>query len=270
MACNCVDNNGYIEAAREEGRAIVTQAQMDVAISSALALWQRNASTSIAGMQEEIANRRTRLAEAVADHAQKFWPYEKDLVNDTFSEAKHHPNYSGLALPYQILTKDALRQGEKDWQRQLDRMCLPTSKCEKARWKSLAANAEADAISFGDRQAEARAEMLNDRRFSRQYTVLGLSRNILSDARTLEEVSAVPGKSAAEILTGSINSALEAYGYFTGRRQQDHWGQAAATEISRAPYDVISRTAPVVDDGPSGSVYSKEFIEWYERNRNGV
>ena len=52
IGMSCVTDMAYVSAATQQGKAIVTQAIVDAAIQVAVALWQRNSSTSISNMQK--------------------------------------------------------------------------------------------------------------------------------------------------------------------------------------------------------------------------
>lgn len=233
----CITNGGYYDAAEKQASAIKEQAVTDTAIQVALALWQRNSSGSIANMQNEIANRNMRLAEAVHDHAMKFWPYEKAIVDDAFAENKAHPQYPGLSASWGALMDDTLRRGRTDWLEEMRQRCLKPTNCEAARWDRVAQQSRADIISFADRQAEARAETLNDLRFSRQLAALGLGKGILANVKSYQDLSGTVGANARGALIGTINSGLEALGYFTTRTQFEGWGQGIQRSFDRAPYE---------------------------------
>src|SRR5699024_5912112 len=155
--------------------AITRQAIADTAMQVALALWQRNSSASIVNMQTEIADRNTRLAENVHAHAKKFWPAERALVDDAFNEGKANPQYDGTSLAWAAIADSSLRTGRETWLQTMREWCLPPTRCEDSRWRRNAELICADVISFADRQEEARADILNDRRYSRQYAALGMS-----------------------------------------------------------------------------------------------
>lgn len=231
---NCVTDKQYINSAKAQADAIRRKAIADAAIFAGLALYQRNASSSIAKMQYEIADRQTKLAEEIHNHVTKFWPYEKDFVDDAFAEAKHKPLYS-KALIWGSLSRDSLAAGEKDWKDELTSLCLGASRCMTNRWKRVAQNQRADVLSFAMRQAEAEADVLNDLRYNRQYAALGLGRGILADLKSYNDVAGMMRMSAGEMLTDTINSGAEALGYLLTPRQPDAWGEAAQVAVARAP-----------------------------------
>ena len=58
----CISDSDYTDAATNQKEAMIAHATADAVIATALALWKRNASGSIADMQNEIANRQITLA----------------------------------------------------------------------------------------------------------------------------------------------------------------------------------------------------------------
>lgn len=244
---NCIGNEEYITAAKNQASAIETSAEMDAAISVALALWQRNSSSSISNMQKEIADRNMRLAEWLQDHASKFWPYEKDLVDDAFAETKHTEQYAALSTQWGSIMDDTLRRARSDWLEEMRQRCIRPTRCEDARWNRNAQKARADIISFADRQAEARARALNDMRYERQYAALGLGRGHLANVSSYQSIMGTLGGNAAGMLAGTINSGLEALGYYRTRERFEGWGSGARENMARMPAVQARQPTPVVN-----------------------
>lgn len=248
----CIDNIAYIEAASKQATAITRQALADTAMQIALALWQRNSSASIVNMQTEIADRNVKMAEAVHSHAKKFWPAERAIVDDAFNEGKAQPQYDGTALAWGAIVDSSLRAGREDWLQTMREWCLPPSRCEDSRWRRNAELARADMLSFADRQEEARAEILNDRRYARQYAALGIGKGRLDIVRSFSDLSGTVGLQAGRALIGTINTGLEALGYSGSRipargwaaRIQENWARAPAPATVQAP-QVFVQTQPI-------------------------
>lgn len=260
MSCSCITDQGYIDAANKQADAIVQQAAEAAAITVGIAFAQRTAGNRIAGMQEEIAKRQVKLAEAIHDHAKKYWPAEKALVDDAFGLTKAEPQYVAMSASWSQMTRDSLARAKTDWIKTAKEICTYPTRCETARWDRFAQNARADMISFANRQAEGRAETLNDRRYNWQYSALGLGRNILSNISSYQDIAARSGDSAAAILAGSINSGLTALGYYRNRNDPPAWepgpthrapftapqpGPAAAQPVAVASPVSQSRVSPV-------------------------
>lgn len=234
----CITNSAYIQAAKDQADAITNQALADTAIYVGLALWQRNTSGSIAAMQNEIANRQIKLAEQLHDHAKKFWPAEIALVNDAFGETKYNPQYAATSTQWASLVDSTMQAARSDWLDTMRSWCMAADKCEDARWQRNAQSTRADLISYADRQEEARAQIINDRRYARQYAVLGMGRDRLSTVPSFQQIAGTVGASAAGMLTGTINSALEAFGYYPARNEPVSWGRGIReTFEARAPYE---------------------------------
>lgn len=247
----CITNGAYIDAARDQADAIFNQALADTAIYAALALWQRNTSSSIANMQNEIANRQIKLAEQLHDHAKKFWDAEISLVNDAFGETKYNPQYAATSLQWGDIVDTTMRQARTDWLDTTRSWCLAPDLCDDARWQRNAQVARADLMSYADRQEEARAQIINDRRYARRYGVLGLGRDRLQSVPSFQQIGGTLGANAAGMLVGTINSALEAFGYYPARNAPERWGEGIRqTFEARAPYSTGQTNTPSVQVMP--------------------
>lgn len=233
MAGNCISGGAYVKAAREQADAIKNQATVEAALNIALALWQRNSSKSIASMQEAIAKRNVRLARQAYDHAKKFWDCRKSLVEWAFGEGKAPISSESLSLQYQEFGRKTMGEAYKAWERDADRHCLRSSDCLEARWKRFRAALDADLFSFGDRQAEARAQSLNDRRYARQLAALGLGKGIMTNVASFSQIHGDTGLSAGALLGGAINTGMTAVGYHMNRERISRWD--GGPEVQRAP-----------------------------------
>lgn len=226
----CVHGDDLIKAAQDQSDAIVHNAEIAALINGTLALWQRKSHRSIVGMQQDISQRKQDLANYVHAHAKKFWPYEKQVVQDAFSEQPHDPQYAAIASGWRNIAKKEMNAGRSEWINEMHRRCLTPTRCEDARWKREDQRLRTDLTSFADRHAEDRADALDDRRYSRQYTVLGLGHNILNNIISYQHLAGVAGVSAAGMLSQTINSGREALGFFLpngGNGKPDGWGSGA-------------------------------------------
>lgn len=234
-AGNCINDAAYIGAAKSQRNSQLTIATVETAIYVALALWQRNSSESITNMQNEIANRNMKLAEKVHEHAKHFWKVDKLLVDTAFGEAKHVPDYTGFTATMSSLTDKAMRDGKTNWLNDMKEMCHPANKCEAARWDRNAQLIRANAISFADRLSEARTEVLNDMRYSRQYDAVGLGRGLLGSSVAFSNLFVNSGSQAANMLIGSINSGLRRLGY-SRRDFTRNSGWTQSQQLARMPF----------------------------------
>lgn len=234
----CVSSLGYIAAAETQSNAIIAQAVADAAIQAGLALWQRKTSGDIIAMQNEIADEQMQLAEAIQAHAEKFWPAELSLVNDAFNESVATPNYVATAGEWGGLADVTMEDGRQDWIETMRRACLSPTRCEDARFQRSQQLQRADMMSFAARQEEARAQAINDRRYERQYKVLQMGHNRLSNVVGFQSAALVAGGSASNALTNTINSAMALYGYWPARNNPGQWGYASGIKsvFSRESY----------------------------------
>lgn len=267
---NCVTNAAYINAAKAQATAIVRQATVDAAIKVALALWQRNASGSIANMQQEIAESNMKLAEAVQAHAEKFWPEEKELVDDIFAEAKVEAQYAGLSSAWGQMFDEALSASRGVWLDAMNDACLVPTRCDDARWQRNAQLNRADILSYAARQDETRADVLNERRYERQLQALNLGRGKVSQLVSYQALAGVQGARVAGAIDATINSALYAYGYYRSEipsMPTTGWGQPARNTLvyMGAPnYPATTQampSTPVITTTPLPAVTSSNVFD---------
>lgn len=263
----CISDAAYIQAASDQAGAIRRQATVDASIASSLALYQRNSSRDITNMQNEIASAQVALAEATQQHTEQFWPEELSLVEDVFGEGKATPDYASLPLQWKQIVSASMENGRLGWINEADRYCRSPDLCADARWQRGNMIAQADIMSFAARQAEGRADVINDRRYEQRYAVLQLGRGQLGTILGYQAVGLTAGGSAAGFLAGTISSALEAYGYYTDRQQAPQWGHAAGIRskwgvpytpqaVPTAPAMTTAQTAPIL---PTAAVTTEQL-----------
>lgn len=223
---NCVTGDDLQDAADFQKDAMIRNAVANAAVSIVLALWQRNARKSIIGMQEDISKRKQKLADNIHHHAKQFWPYQKALVEDVFAEAEHDPQYDAMGLEWRQIAKEEMNAGRSDWLHEMHRRCLNPTRCQDARWRREDQKTRTDAISFADRNAENRAEALNDQRYARQYAALGLGKNVINNIAAYYQLYSQAGGAAAHLTANTIRSGVEALGYAleTPDPRPDDWG----------------------------------------------
>lgn len=227
---NCITNSDYENAADKQADAIRDQASKDVKIQIAILAARLYVSAKITSMIEDIAKRRLALAEAVHEHAKKFWPYEKNLVDDVFALQEQDPNYQANRGQWTYFTASSLEKAKDAFEKGLARQCLSQSTCGRVRWAREKARFKADTTSYAYRRSEARAEALNDQRYSKQYAALGLGRGLLGVVESYQNLAGATGLSSAHMIVDSINSGLTAYGYYRTRNAGDHWGAGATQQ----------------------------------------
>lgn len=240
-----ITNEAYIAAARMQARTICTLGAVDIAISIAMALWQRNASKDINDMQKDVSNEQMELAEKLHAHAKKFWTEEKDLVDDAFGEARTVTDYQGLSTGWHAVVSESLDQGREDWITEMQEMCFEPEVCEDMRWQRLTRLAEADTLSFAARQAEGRAQVLRDRRYERQYKALAMGKGILQSVVGYQSAASAVAQNAGGIINGTINSIANEVGYWMAYRQPSPWENLAAIQQTSKTMDHTPRTGRV-------------------------
>ncbi|KMQ97347.1 hypothetical protein RF55_2320 [Lasius niger] len=263
----------YVEAANAQADTIYEQAAADVAITVALALYERNVTNSVSEMQDDIAKDQMKLAEAMQDHAEKFYPDEAQLVDDAFGLAKQSPKY-GLYRQWQQLTATSVENARQEWIDRLGRWCMSPTNCENARFQREGELNEADTISFAARQAEGRADAQNDMRYEIQYKVLGMGRGELRDLVTAQKVAAATASSAVNMVMLTGVSALETYGYYTAARRSPQWGHGnevrAVMGVPYAPQTVYQNvTLPPLGAKPRVQVDIRQFSASRGSGENG-
>lgn len=265
-AGNCISGDAYVTAAQEQADAIRNQALVEVGVSTVLALWQRNSSKSIASMQEAIAKRNLRLAREAYEHAKEFWECRKELVEWAFGEAKYEIQSDELANQFKEFGRKTMDDAEQSWTDDVERHCLPLTPCHTSRWDRFSAALDADLVSFGDRQAEARAQTLNDRRYARRVAALALGKGIMTNVASFSELHGVAGLNAGALLGGAINSGMEALGYYMRRERTTQWDSSSETYRMpyRIPENIGTTAAPVGYEVSVGTVKDEPFDVCHE------
>lgn len=85
-----------------------------------------------------------------------------------------------------------------------------------------------DVGTFGARVAEARVDILNDRRYSRQYAALALGKGIITEVATYQALAGATKLSNGQIIAESINSGMAAVGFYMARETPAKWGRESA------------------------------------------
>jgi len=242
---SCVSDFGYSAAGLLQAKSIIVKATVDSAIQVAIALWERNSSQSIANMQNELADRQTVLAEKIHLHAKEFWPAEKAFVDDMFGEGKAVTQYNGLASGWAAFVDVESAAGRANWIDQANARCTPVSPCEDARWQRNTQMARTDIMSYAARQDEARTQILNDRRYARQYAALALGKGQLRGLLSYQSIGNSIGTNASKMLISTVSSALTTYDFYSNRIDVQRWGNGAREMLgaptATAPMGVVER-----------------------------
>lgn len=208
----CVDDGAYQDAAREQAKAIRTQYMVDILVETTIALWNRKSSASISGLQQDLADQNVKLAEEALAHAQQFWPYEQDLVNDVFSIQKRKPSYEGTSAAWGGIMDTDMDNARDDYNQLMAEMCMTTGRCMDARWLRNAGLQSADVRNFALRQEENRAQALNDLRYNWQYAALGMGQGKMGEIASFQEVAGSVGMNMAQLINGIVGPIASTVG----------------------------------------------------------
>lgn len=226
---DCVDDTAYVSQATAQKNAIQTEAIVQAAIQAGLLVWQSYSQGVIADLRQELADRRMKMAEDILAHAEIGWVQEAALVGAVMGTSEVGPAYS-IASAADSTIEEAWGGADASYDAIIARMGLPpTTTCEDQRIGRGMAAVKTDLYSHMMRTAEARAIAINDRRFSRQLTVLGMNRGFLDAARSMGALGA--GREVVRgAIMGTINSALSLWGYQDTRWQSNNrgWGNSYA------------------------------------------
>jgi hypothetical protein len=241
----CIEDGQYVGAASAQAASITNEAYVWAAIQLALMLAQRSVNTAISDMQQGLADRRMKLAEEVLAHAKKTWVKEKAFVDEMMAEAKNTATY-GISQSMlnemdrvETIAIDAIDD-------RLARFGIEVGACDDARTRRGLATARADLVSHSMRSEEARAEMLNARRYSRQLAAVALGRGTLQNAMSMGALSSA-GDSVRGSLIRTINSGMSLWGYSANRWRHGgnyNTGENGAPRVVPKGYNLVETTSP--------------------------
>ena len=219
----CINGNDYKKSAEEQAAAIRKESQIETAISFAAMAARYLLFSRITGLKEELADRRQAMAEETLRHAQGHpitgpWAQESTLVRDTMAEPKHVANY-GVAGIATNRMQAASYQARSNIDREAERLGIQPSACTDARTERGMAIARTDLVAYAMRTEEARAVKLNDRRVSRQLTVIGMSKGKMGTALSMGILGGATNSVVADGIIGALNA-----GYGLWRFNNDRWG----------------------------------------------
>ena len=241
----CIEDAQYVAAATAQAASITNEAYVWAAIQLALMVAQRAVNTAISDMQEELADRRMKLAEEILEHAKKTWVKEKAFVDEMMAEAKA---VTGYGITQSMLNEMDRVEGiaiEGVGQR-LARFGLEVGACDDARTRRGLATARADLVSHTMRSEESRTEMLNARRYSRQVAAVALGRGTLQNAMSMGGLGNA-GDAVRGSLIRTINSGMSLWGYSANRwRHGGNYatGENGAPRVVPKGYSLMETTSP--------------------------
>lgn len=256
----CIDDAAYIKEAEDQAASIRQEATTWTAIQSALFLAQRNVSSHIADKQAELAQRRYNMAKEALEHAKKTWPFEQAFVQDAMGEGVHQPVYA----PAQIMVQEVDRVealAAEETEKHLTRLGMTVGACDDARMKRGMAIVRTDLVANAMRSAEARAFMLNERRYSRQLGAVGMGKGKLQNAVALGRIGDMQDGARGSLIR-TINSGMALWGYSANR-----WTHGAnyATGEQGSP-----RVVPAGSSLMQGTDSLGNSVVWTQRNNANI
>lgn len=267
---DCLDDAGYKEGEKLRAESVKNAALMRQAVAVVIAVDNAAQALKNYKQQRDIANRSLKIAEEVRKHAQNtYWPRELEFLAEYGTPEAIETievmgrRYGGrLAADVSRLFAARLKEAR----------CGATRYCTSANKKVIQdlmmarAMAVANARVLGRNVAFAEFQARTDTNYDRRLQAAALGRGLMGQAANLYNKAGAGLASAGAALTGSLNSALQAFGY-AGRR--DPWNQqqvmqdAAARsqpgvfqgDLSRAPYDAggFRATESYTLNNPPGS-----------------
>ena len=241
----CIQDPQYEAAAEQQATSIKREAYTWVAIQIALMLAQRDTNGAISDMQEELASRRMVLAEEMLAHAKLTWAKEKAFVDEMMTEQKAVTGY-GVT---QVMLNEMDRVEDiavEAIDNRLARFGIEVGACDDARTRRGLATARADLVSHTMRSEEARTEMLNTRRYSRQLAAVGLGRGTLQNAMAMGNLGNA-GDGVRGSLIRTINSGMSLWGYSANRWRHGgnyHTGENGAPRVVPRGYSLLETRSP--------------------------
>ena len=191
-------------------------------------------------------------------------------MDDVFSEARHVTDYDALTNAWGGFQTESMAAGRNTYIKAMRQACIKPTRCDDARWQRNAEIAKTDMLSFAARQDERRTDVLNDRRYARQYQILKYGRGSFDAMMSYAEIAQTFGLNASRTLLSTVNSALEGYGYYTTRNRtfqgwggplRDQWAQVYAPNnnpVVTVKQEPAANIAPVRVEAPKSRTVSDQ------------
>jgi hypothetical protein len=190
------------------------------------------------------------MAEEILAHAQIGWAAESALVSQTMATSAVAPQYGTLPAA-DAAVEEAWAGVDSSLDEAMQFCGGQVTAAMDIRTTHAMAVGKTDLMAHAMRQAEGRAIALNDRRFSQQLTVIGLGRGTLAEARSMGQLGAHKD-TVRNALLGTINSAVQLFGYQTTRWQRGGgWtpGQGSGAKLgtqAAVRYDTAPPQSPTI------------------------
>lgn len=236
----CVEEAGYIGGAVLQSAAIVHDATMWAAVQSSMMLWQRHTNSKISDIRRDLADRRMSMAESALAHARLAWDKEKAMVADTMATTTAIPQYTKVNFAADAIERSWL-QTDAEFDRMSNKLGIFVTQNDDSRTSRGMAIALTDIMNNTMRAAEARALMLNDRRFSRQLAVLAVGHNKLMPAIKIGQLGEASANAVRNAFTSAFNMGMSTWGY-----EENRW-RAHQTPAWRDRFTPAQRFVPIED-----------------------
>jgi len=184
--------------------------------ATAIAILQMKAQSDIYDKQHDIAKGYLSMAKELHDYwANYYKPCEIKTLSESCNEEKHEPDYERYANRF----ANTARLKSADAERQLklrSRSCVGHYLSNSRLFAIEQSRSIINASNAGYRYAERRADALNDVRFSRRISVLGMGRNLPAQALSYAQAAA----NAYTGLANTVSESLGGLGYLFGANLQ--------------------------------------------------
>lgn len=198
-----ISGDAYIKAACKQAKAIRREATIDAVLMVLYSLFDLYVSNSITDLQEEIAHRQLVLAEELHAHTKEFWPYEDKFIDDAFDMPKPCPQY-GLAKAWANTLEKDMENALTAFLYEADKNHMSVTQCDVGAWDAEFGKYKSDISNYALRQAEARADALDDVRYNWRLTAVKLGRGLLGDTINYNAAWSAVAVNPAMIMQGGL------------------------------------------------------------------
>lgn len=200
---NVITGEAYIKAACKQAKAIKREATIDAILMVLYSLFDLYVSNSITNLQEEIAHRQLVLAEELHAHTKEFWPYEDKFIDDAFDMPKPCPQY-GLAKAWSNTLEKDMENALTAFLYEADKNHITVTQCDVGAWDAEVGKYKSDISNYALRQAEARADALDDVRYNWRLVAVKLGRGLLGDTIGYNAAWSAVAVNPAMIMQGGL------------------------------------------------------------------
>ena len=251
---NCIDDNAYIAAAKQQAQQLAREGYTELGLQVAMYLAERTIFSDINDMKKELGDRRLAMARAVVAHQDYARGREQVFVSETMAAPRYTPMY-GTALIAAGTTDEVSTRARERIDAEALRMGADrlVTVCFENRMLRNFALAKTDVTAYLMRTEEARANKQDERRVSRQLSVIGLGKGVLQDAIRIGQV----GEAANEIVQTTLMNTMTAFSAGFSAIQQ-RWRSSPGYEagVTTAPRVTRPGESMVEFSGANGQTTS--------------